>query len=178
MILPSRVRIYTYAAALVLLSMTGAADILSTSGFTECGNGPQDVTVSQFQMSFDRATKELDFAVAGESKVSQNVTGIASVVTSLTSSPGQRYSIRKSGVYTYLQPMRVLFPSVPEVTIVSISNSYVQYLLVPFMQKAILQSQTNMSNKSRLLRSQYLTYNLSSIILTPARWRSNAQSRQ
>jgi hypothetical protein len=55
--------------------MAGAADILSTSGFTECGNGPQDVTVSDFQLSFDRSTKELDFAVAGESKVSQNVTG-------------------------------------------------------------------------------------------------------
>jgi hypothetical protein len=76
MIFPSRARIYTCAAAIGLLSMAGAADVLSTSGFTECGNGPQDVTVSQFQLSFDRATKELDFAVAGESKVSQNVTGI------------------------------------------------------------------------------------------------------
>ena len=159
-----------------LLSMTGAADLLSTSGFTECGNGPQDVTVSQFQLSFDRATKELDFAVAGESKVSQNVTGITSVMTSLTSSPDQRYSTRKSSVYKDLQPMRVLFPVLPDLTTVSIFNNYVRYLLVPFMQKAILQSQTNTSSKSHPLRSQYLTYNPFPIILTLARWRSNPQS--
>jgi hypothetical protein len=97
MIFPNQARIFTYAAAMGLLSMTGAADILSTSGFTECGNGAQDVTVSQFHLSFDRATKELNFAVAGESKVSQNVTGMSS---------------GKSGVYKNLQPMRVLFPSV------------------------------------------------------------------
>jgi hypothetical protein len=173
MIFPSRARIYTYAAAIGLLSMTGAADVLSTSGFTKCGNGPQDVTVSQFQLSFDRATKELDFAVAGESKVSQNVTGITSVMTTLTSSPDQRYSPRKSSIHKNIQPMRVLLHLLIDLTKVSIFNNYVRYLLVPFMQKAILQSQTNMSSKSHLLRSQYLTYNPSPIILTVARWRSN-----
>ena len=52
-----------------------AADILSTDGFSECGSGPQDVTVQQFHLSFDRDTKNLDFTVAGNSKVSENVTG-------------------------------------------------------------------------------------------------------
>jgi hypothetical protein len=61
--------------ALGLVGMAAAADILSTSGFSECGNGAQDVTVSQFELSFDRATKLLTFSVVGLSKVSENVTG-------------------------------------------------------------------------------------------------------
>ena len=59
-----------------LLSSASAADVLSADGFQNCGNGDQDVTVSQFHLSFDRSTKELTFAVAGESKKSQNVTGM------------------------------------------------------------------------------------------------------
>ena len=62
-------------AALGLISTVSAVDILSTSGFQDCGNGQQDVTVSQFRLSFNKDTKELDFIVAGDSKISQNVTG-------------------------------------------------------------------------------------------------------
>jgi len=62
--------------SLCLSSLVSAANVLSTSGFQDCGNGTQDVTVSQFQLSFDRATNELVFAVAGNSKVSQKVTGM------------------------------------------------------------------------------------------------------
>jgi len=58
-----------------LVELAAGADVLSTSGFSECGNGVQDVTVSHFELSFDRATKLLTFAVAGNSKVSENVTG-------------------------------------------------------------------------------------------------------
>jgi len=62
-------------AVLGLITTVSAADTLSTSGFQDCGNGEQDVTVSQFHLSFDRNTNELDFTVAGNSKISQNVTG-------------------------------------------------------------------------------------------------------
>jgi hypothetical protein len=62
-------------SALALAGLAAGADVLSTSGFSECGNGAQDVTVSQFELSFDRDTKQLIFAVAGFSKVSENVTG-------------------------------------------------------------------------------------------------------
>jgi len=58
------------------LAAVGATDVLSTSGFQECGNGVQDVNVTQFRLSFDRESHELVFAVAGESKVSENVTGM------------------------------------------------------------------------------------------------------
>lgn len=63
---------------------TVSADTLSTSGFTECGTGAQDVTVSQFQINFDRTTKEIMFAVAGTSKVSQNITGMLPPSVGLT----------------------------------------------------------------------------------------------
>ena len=62
-------------AALALITSVSALDILSTSGFQDCGNGEQDVTVSQFHLSFDRNTKDLNFIVVGNSKKSQNVTG-------------------------------------------------------------------------------------------------------
>jgi spore coat protein U-like protein len=61
-------------AFLVWLKVVSAADVLSTSGFTDCGTGVQDVSVQQFHLAFDRSTKNLDFAVAGTSNVSQNVT--------------------------------------------------------------------------------------------------------
>jgi len=70
----SRSRAPLYLAFLATISNVLAADVLSTSGFTQCGNGTQDVSVQQFQLTFDRNTQNLDFAVAGESKVSQNVT--------------------------------------------------------------------------------------------------------
>jgi hypothetical protein len=62
-------------AALGFLITVSATDVLSSSGFQTCGNGTQDVTVSNFQISFDRSTNELTFDVAGDSKVSQDVTG-------------------------------------------------------------------------------------------------------
>lgn len=65
-----------WLGALGLMGLAAGADILSTSGFSECGSGAQDVTVSQFELSFDRETKQLTFAVAGSSKISENVTGI------------------------------------------------------------------------------------------------------
>jgi hypothetical protein len=68
-------RVRLSLTALGLITTVSAADILSTSGFQDCGNGEQDITVSQFHLSFDRNTKELDFIVAGNSKISQNVTG-------------------------------------------------------------------------------------------------------
>jgi len=64
-----------FLGSLGLMGLAAGADVLSTSGFSECGNGAQDVTVSQFELSFDRETKLLTFAVAGNSKVSENVTG-------------------------------------------------------------------------------------------------------
>lgn len=70
------VRVRLWPVALGFLAAVEAADILSTSGFQVCGNGTQDITVSQFELSFDRSTKELVFVVAGNSQVSQNVTGI------------------------------------------------------------------------------------------------------
>lgn len=71
-----RVQLCLTAAFIGLLTSVTATDILSSSGFTDCGNGTQDVTVSQFELSFDRDTKVLIFAVAGNSKISQNVTGL------------------------------------------------------------------------------------------------------
>jgi hypothetical protein len=67
------------AAFLALMPNVRADDVLSTSGFSECGNGTQDVSVQQFQLSFDRATKTLDFTVAGSSEVSQNVSAQVNV---------------------------------------------------------------------------------------------------
>ena len=58
------------------LSIVSATDVLTSSGFQECGNGTQDVSVSQFELSFDRSTSVLVFDVAGESLTAQNVTGI------------------------------------------------------------------------------------------------------
>ena len=68
-------RVSPWLGSLGLVGLAAAADVLSTSGFSECGNGAQDVTVSQFDLSFDRDTKQLTFDVAGLSKISQNVTG-------------------------------------------------------------------------------------------------------
>jgi len=70
-------RLLVYGAVIVggLLSTVRAVDILSTSGFQTCGNGTQDITVSQFKLSFDRSNNELTFAVAGNSLLSQNVVG-------------------------------------------------------------------------------------------------------
>jgi hypothetical protein len=64
-----------WLAALGLITSASATDILASSGFQNCGNGTQDVSVSQFQLSFDRSTNELVFAVAGTSRVSEKVTG-------------------------------------------------------------------------------------------------------
>jgi hypothetical protein len=69
------IRVGVVIAALGSLIGVTASDVLSTSGFQDCGNGVEDVAISQFHLSFDRTTKELDFMVAGVSKVSQNVTG-------------------------------------------------------------------------------------------------------
>ena len=72
------VRVKLWLVALGLLTAVEAADILSSSGFQVCGNGTQDITVTQFELSFDRSTNELVFAVAGNSQISQNVTGFRS----------------------------------------------------------------------------------------------------
>lgn len=72
------VRVRLWLVALGLLTAVEATDILSSSGFQVCGNGTQDITVSQFELSFDRSTNELVFAVAGNSQISQNVTGFLS----------------------------------------------------------------------------------------------------
>jgi hypothetical protein len=72
------VRVRLWLVALGLLTAVEATDILSSSGFQVCGNGTQDITVSQFELSFDRSTNELVFAVAGNSQISQNVTGFRS----------------------------------------------------------------------------------------------------
>lgn len=68
-------RVGVLIAALGSLIGVTASDVLSTSGFQDCGSGVEEISVSQFHLSFDRITKELDFTVAGVSKVSQNVTG-------------------------------------------------------------------------------------------------------
>jgi hypothetical protein len=81
-----------WLSALGLMGMAAGADILSTSGFSECGSGEQDVTVSQFELSFDRQTKLLTFAVVGSSKVSENVTGTNPKRMQLINSSSQRNS--------------------------------------------------------------------------------------
>lgn len=68
-------RVGVLIAALGSLIGVTASDVLSTSGFQDCGSGVEEISVSQFHLSFDRITKELDFTVAGVSKASQNVTG-------------------------------------------------------------------------------------------------------
>jgi len=71
-------RFWVYAAVISLGVVSGvrAIDVLSTTGFATCGNGTQDISVSEFDMSFDRTNNELNFAVAGDSLISQNVIGI------------------------------------------------------------------------------------------------------
>jgi hypothetical protein len=91
-------RVSAYITTLTLLVLRVSADTLSTSGFTECGTGPQDITVNQFQLSMDRTTKEIVFAVAGTSKISQNITGIPSFSMADESS-NKCYGIRKSSVH-------------------------------------------------------------------------------
>jgi len=71
----NRLLVYGTVIAAGLLSAVRAVDVLSTSGFQTCGNGTQDITVSQFKLSFDRSSNELIFAVAGNSLKSQNVVG-------------------------------------------------------------------------------------------------------
>jgi hypothetical protein len=69
---------WVYAAVISwgVVSGVRAVDVLSTTGFATCGNGTQDISVSEFDMSFDRTNNELNFAVAGNSLISQNVIGI------------------------------------------------------------------------------------------------------
>jgi ML-like domain len=76
--LPGMNRFWVYAAVISwgVVSGVRAVDVLSTTGFATCGNGTQDISVSEFDMSFDRTTNELNFAVAGDSVISQNVIGI------------------------------------------------------------------------------------------------------
>jgi Tol biopolymer transport system component len=99
-------RVSACFTTLALLVSTVSADTLSTSGFTECGTGPQDIAVNQFQISMDRTTKEIVFAVAGTSKISQNITGIPSFCMADDSS-NKCHSIRKSSVYQHIQPLHV-----------------------------------------------------------------------
>jgi ML-like domain len=78
-------RLPAAVAVLGLLATVSATDILSSSGFQICGNGTQDVTVSNFDISFDRSSNVLTFNVAGESKVSEDVTGKLDLASRLTS---------------------------------------------------------------------------------------------
>jgi hypothetical protein len=76
-------RVSVVAGWLALASFVSAAEILSTGAYYVCDSGVQDVTVSAFQLDFDRATKLLVFEVAGVSKKTQNVTGILSLLCDL-----------------------------------------------------------------------------------------------
>ena len=91
-----------------LITAVSAADILSTSGFQDCGNGEQDVSVSEFHLSFDKDTKELDFIVAGNSKISQNVTGPKIFISRLISSSDKCDSSWGSEVFKFFQPVPVM----------------------------------------------------------------------
>jgi hypothetical protein len=62
-----------------LWGSVAADDVLSTTRFTDCGNGTQAVDVNQFYLQFDRKSKNLTFQVAGLSKISANVTGNSGV---------------------------------------------------------------------------------------------------
>ena len=64
----------TVLAALALLREAFAADIISTSGFSSCGNSDASIQVQNLDISFDRSTNKLTFNVAGHSDVEQDVT--------------------------------------------------------------------------------------------------------
>src|SRR5271169_1060257 len=122
------VRARLWLVALGLFSAVEAADILSTSGFQVCGNGTQDITVSQFELSFDRSTKELVFAVAGNSQVSQNVTGIKLHISRLTTSYDKRNGTGTSEIFKFLQSLRVLPPPLNRwLKLVTTFKNYVRF---------------------------------------------------
>jgi hypothetical protein len=65
-------------AVLALLSGALGSDILSTSGFSDCGNG-STITVHNLDLQFDRSTNLLTFDVSGTSSKSQAVTATLTV---------------------------------------------------------------------------------------------------
>lgn len=67
----------TGVAGLVCLSLLGstlAADVISTSGFSNCDGGDASITVQNLDISFDKATNKITFNVAGTSAKSQDIT--------------------------------------------------------------------------------------------------------
>src|SRR5436305_7463203 len=65
-------------AVLALLSGALGSDILSTSGFSDCGNN-STITVNNVDLQFDRSTNLLTFDVSGTSTKSQQVTATLTV---------------------------------------------------------------------------------------------------
>jgi len=142
------VRVKLWPVALGFLAAVEAADVLSTSGFQECGNGTQAITVSQFELSFDRSTKELVFAVAGKSLVSQNVTGMAPHCCS-TDHPAT-INVTALGQVRYtnsFNPCEYVVPETRWLKLVTISNNSVQFPRDRFTPTGILQSQISTSTK-------------------------------
>ncbi|KAF3903575.1 hypothetical protein AA313_de0202834 [Arthrobotrys entomopaga] len=68
-------RVSLLSAALLLGSLqVQAADILTTSGFASCDNADTTVNVKAFNLEYNKANMTVKFNVAGESKISQQVT--------------------------------------------------------------------------------------------------------
>ena len=61
-------------ASLALLPSVLGADILKTSGFSNCNNGTSTIKVNNVDISFDRNTNEIQFDVSGTSTKEQDVT--------------------------------------------------------------------------------------------------------
>lgn len=64
----------TAFASLALAAGVWAGDIISTDGFSNCGNSDSSIQVQNLDISFDRSTSTITFNVAGTSKISQDVT--------------------------------------------------------------------------------------------------------
>lgn len=65
---------FALLATASLLSPALGADILKTDGFTNCNNGNSSIEVQNVDISFDKASKEITFDVAGTSAQEQEVT--------------------------------------------------------------------------------------------------------
>jgi hypothetical protein len=65
-------------AVLALLSGALGSDILSTNGFSDCGDSAT-ITVNNLDLQFDRSTNLLTFDVSGSSSKSQAVTATLTV---------------------------------------------------------------------------------------------------
>jgi|SRR5271154_3266655 hypothetical protein len=142
------VRVRSWLVALGLLTAVEAADILSSSGFQVCGNGSQDITVTQFELNFDRSTNELVFAVAGNSQVSQNVTGSSLTFLRLTISYDKRNGTGTGEILEFIQPLQVPFLLSHCLKEVTTLHNYVLFLRDLSTQTGILLFPLNTSAKS------------------------------